>query len=92
MIRRVFNLNPELNSSISDLAEGLTQGHLKGRYGHMLQSPDYWLGSNSVEVEAIAHMIEAIILGGTRLETLRQVFPNALQYYKYVLQKILGGL
>jgi len=73
----------ELKNAISDIIEGLTNGrvggHLIGHYGH---GKEYWKYPDTLELETIAHLFEASMLKGERLEVIKKYFPEAYIYMK----------
>lgn len=79
----------DLKNAISDIVEGLTDGQVGGQlnrhYGHGL---DYWNYPQALVGEAIAHLFEASMMKGERLEVLKQYFPKAYAYVKFAFDRL----
>lgn len=74
--------DPHIKSSVSDIAEGLTNGRVHGRYGH---GSDYWRRPDALAGETIAHVFEAKITKGERQAALKEYFPKTYEYIdKYI--------
>lgn len=73
----------DLKNAISDIIEGLTGGRIGGQlnshYGH---GKAYWDYPQALVGEAIAHLFEASMMKGERLEVIKQYFPRAYAYVK----------
>lgn len=79
----------EIKNAISDIVEGLTNGriggHANGHYGH---GKEYWKYPDALEAETIAHLFEASMLKGERLEVMKKYFPEAYNYVKAELDRL----
>lgn len=79
----------ELKNAISDIIEGLTNGrvggHLIGHYGH---GKEYWKYPDTLELETIAHLFEASMLKGERLEVIKKYFPETYTYMKAEIDRL----
>ena len=74
-----------VNSSISDLFQGVTNSKIYDGWGHAL---DYWKKApNRVEKEAIAEMFEAFCSGGVRAEAMKKFLPTAYNYFTDFIYK-----
>ncbi|WP_312337219.1 hypothetical protein [Anaerospora hongkongensis] len=83
ILHRDLQRDRNLKNSISDIVEGLTDGRVGGilnyHYGH---GKAYWDNPQALVIEAIAHIFEASMMKGERLEIIKQYFPNAYTYVK----------
>ena len=80
-------------SGLSDLCGGLSNKQCEGRWGH---PASYWSGSkehgipDKVNNEAFAHFFEASMsTDSTKLDYLKEVFPNAYKEFKSIVRKSL---
>lgn len=75
----------DLKNAISDIVEGMTNGRISGMYGH---GTDYWKSPQALEKEVIAHLFEAKMLKGEKLECFQKYFPSAYQYFEEFMKKL----
>ncbi|MDE5621153.1 MAG: phage minor capsid protein [Ruminococcus sp.] len=76
-----------VQSSVSDIMEGLSNGKIKGCSGHMQNDSNYWKNSNRIYSEAFAHMFEAQF-DEVRYKEIQKYFPNALKKFEKLLESI----
>lgn len=75
--------------SISDILEGLTNGAICGRFGHMGGDINYWNRDRyRVCNESFAHFFEASMGGGTKLRRIKICFPSAYKEFEKMLNTI----
>lgn len=75
--------------SISDILEGLTNGDICGRFGHMGGDINYWNRSRyRVCNESFAHFFEASMGSGTKLWRIKICFPSAFKEFEKMLATI----
>ncbi len=75
--------------SVEDLLEGLTQGKIRGKWGHGLK---YWNDRPAgIQREAFAHFFEARMGGGRKLKYLKKFFPNASSVFDDIMADIAEG-
>lgn len=70
----------DLKNAVSDLWHGLTNGRVSGRYGHF--SKGYWDYPGMVEQEAVAHLFEAKMMKGERLDVFKRYFPKTYEKFE----------
>ena len=83
LIKDLFE-DANLKSSLSDIVEGLTDCRVHGRWGHGL---NYWRRYKALEGETVAHVYEAKMVKGERLEVFKEYFPET---YKYIADYLDG--
>lgn len=72
--------------SVEDLLEGVTQGKIRGKWGHGLK---YWNDRPAgIQREAFAHFFEAEMGGGRKLKYLRKFFPNTSAVFDDIIKNI----
>lgn len=83
---------PEENFDVSDIIEGITNGRIKGSFGHISQDPHYWTreGGSALPKEAFAEFTSAYITCPSSLYMLKQWFPNADKVYNEIVKEILS--
>lgn len=75
--------------SISDILEGLTNGAICGRFGHMDGDINYWNRDRyRICNESFAHFFEASMGGGTKLRRIKICFPSAFKEFEKMLTTI----
>lgn len=75
--------------SVEDLLEGLTQGKIRGKWGHGLK---YWNDRPAgIQREAFAHFFEARMGGGRKLKYLKKFFPNSSAVFDDIMKNIAEG-
>lgn len=75
--------------SVEDLLEGLTQGKIRGKWGHGLK---YWNDRPAgIQREAFAHFFEARMGGGRKLKYLKKFFPNSSAVFDDIMKSIAEG-
>ena len=85
MIGFELSKNKIVNSAISDLIGGVTNGIVFSKEHKLYQHyPLYW-NVDTLKAEATAHFFEVIGSGGNRLRTFKTTFPCL---YIYLLNKI----
>ncbi len=78
------DIQGHMNSSVSDIFEGLTLSRIVGDYGH---GNSYWAYQWRVEAEAFAHFYEAQF-SKKRYNNIKKYFPKGLAEF----EKIIKGL
>ena len=74
---------------ISDILEGLTNGAICGRFGHMGGDINYWNRDRyRVCNESFAHFFEASMGGGTKLRRIKICFPSSYKEFEKMLKTI----
>ena len=75
--------------SISDILEGLTNGAICGRFGHMGGDINYW-NKDKYRIcnESFAHFFEASMGGGAKLRRIKICFPSAFKEFEKMLTTI----
>lgn len=69
----------DIKNAVSDIIGGLTNNRVLGKYMH---AKEYWTSPKALEQEAVAHMFEAMMMKGDRLETFQTYFPSSYRYFK----------
>lgn len=90
IIEQDLHDNGHLKNGISDIYQGLTNHQISGKYGHK-ENPNYWANPKALEKEAFAHMSEAMMIKGEKLNIFKLYFPQTYQYF-YDFIKRLGGV
>lgn len=80
--------NKIVNSAISDLIGGVTNGIVFSNEHKLYQHPPLYWNVDTLKAETTAHFFEVIGSGGNRLRTFKTVFPCL---YIYLLNKIRWG-
>ena len=76
--------------SISDILEGLTNGSICGKFGHMGGDINYWNRDRyRVCNESFAHFFEASMGSGIKLRRIKICFPGAYKEYERILNDIV---
>lgn len=75
-------------SAVSDLMEGASGGKIRGMYGHMSGSKDYWKRPGALTSEAFAHMMESEFDSERRL-LLQTYFPTAFAEFEKLLKGVV---
>ena len=76
--------------SISDILEGLTNGSICGKFGHMGGDVNYWNRDRyRVCNESFAHFFEASMGSGIKLRRIKICFPNAYKEFEKSLKDIV---
>ncbi len=76
--------------SISDILEGLTNGAISGKFGHMGGDVNYWNRDKyRVCNESFAHFFEASMGGGDKLRRIKICFPSAYKEFERMLDTIV---
>lgn len=70
-------------SSVSDMIGGLSDGEIRGRYGH---KQDYWETKSHITSEFFAHFIEAQF-DSERRKILESTFPESYNYVEEMLER-----
>lgn len=70
-------------SSASDMIGGLSNGEIRGRYGH---KQDYWETESNITSEFFAHFIEAQF-DSERRKILESTFPESYNYVEEMLER-----
>ena len=85
-VRKDLYVDSNTKSSISDIFEGVTGGKITDGWGH---NKSYWKRPEQLQKEAFAEMFEAMASGGQREAMMNQYLPNAYDYFKKELNKIV---
>lgn len=72
--------------AISDIFDGVTDGHIKGTYTHS-KIKGYWQSVGALEKETFAHMFQAQF-NPDDYALLEKYFPNALKEFERMLERI----
>lgn len=75
-----------LYHSISDIFDGVTDGKIKGHYGHS-QIEGYWQKPGALEKETFAHMFYAQF-NPAEYALMKIYFPNAFKEFNSMLERI----
>ena len=71
---------PHINSAVSDILEGLTNGQIAGQtlgtYGHGVE---YWEHPTIFKTEVVAHLFESLSQNSIRQEIIREIFPLTME-------------
>ncbi len=70
-----------LKNAVSDIYDGLTNHRVTGGYGHQ-SPPNYWKRPGALERETVAHLFEAKMMKGERLDILKRYFPQTWDYFE----------
>ena len=84
-VNKELRTDPHIKNAVSDIMGGLTNNNVIGVYGH---NKSYWKGK-ALEQETIAHMFEAMVMGGERLATFKAYFPTAYEYFIKFIHTLL---
>ncbi len=86
-IKKWLGIDQGDKNGISDLLKGLSDGDIRGPYGH---DDDYYNMSH-IENEAFAHFFEAgMCTDSTKLDYIKEVFPTAYDEFHQMLVDDLG--
>ena len=76
----------DINSSVSDLLEAVSNGKIVDGYGH---GRAYWKRPQALEKEAFAEMFEALATGKERKNVMEKYFPTAFKYFQERIEELL---
>ena len=77
--------NKAVNSFVSDLIDGVTNGCLLPSKIDLYKHDVYYWTEDTIKAELVAHFFEVIGSGGDRLKVFYSAFPDS---YRYLLNKI----
>ena len=80
-------IRSDINSSISDLYSGASNGQVEGDYKH---NNDYWTQKKGrLATEAVAHLNEALCTGEKRVNAMQKFLPTTWNYFILNIGRLL---
>ena len=81
-------LKNDLLSGVSDMMDAVTNGLVKGYYGHSSMKGWVWTDEKLLS-EAVANLFEAFMNGGESYEELKRRFPRSMQLFEDYFDKLI---
>ncbi len=81
-------LKNDLLSGVSDMMDAVTNGLVKGYYGHSSMKGWVWTDER-VLMESVANLFEAFMNGGESYEELKRRFPRSMQLFEDYFDKLI---
>ena len=89
--RDIIKMGTEKNPCLSDILEGVSDGRIKGGFGH--GGAAYWKRRGNLSRETFAHMFETSITKNTeQLEAIKSFFPESYEIYKQMVKEMINKL